>query len=213
MDILRRDGGRQAGRDAALSPQRAHSQARGHVRIALYDRSQKGETQRNANGLLIVSENPQRLVEYYTKLFGKPNWDEGGYVGWQIGSGSVTIAAHDQVKGKNTTPGRLIWNIETADVKGQFEKFKTAGATVVKEPYQMGEAPGQDVAIASFAALLEPGHAVADDLGRLRRSRLDRLAKRRQRNAPVLRSGRDVVVDGPCGFRGHLPCRHPRPPD
>jgi len=33
MDILRRDGGRQAGRDAALSPQRAHSQARGHVRI------------------------------------------------------------------------------------------------------------------------------------------------------------------------------------
>ena len=147
----RRDGGRQAGRDAALSPQRAHSQARGHVRIALYDRSQKGETQMNLNGLLIGSENPQRLVEYYTKLFGKPNWDEGGYVGWQIGSGSVTIAAHDQVKGKNATPGRLIWNIETADVKGQFEKFKTAGATIVKEPYQMGEAPGQDVAIATFA--------------------------------------------------------------
>ena len=44
----------------------------------------------NLNGLLIGSENPQRLVEYYTKLFGKPNWDEGGYVGWQIGSGSVT---------------------------------------------------------------------------------------------------------------------------
>jgi predicted enzyme related to lactoylglutathione lyase len=63
----------------------------------------------------------------------------------------VTIGPHDQVKGKNTTPGRLIWNIETADVKGQFQKFKTAGATVVKEPYSMGEAPGQDMAIATFA--------------------------------------------------------------
>jgi len=105
----------------------------------------------NLNGLLIGSENPQRLVEYYTKLFGKPNWDEGGYVGWQIGTGSVTIGPHDQVKGKNTTPGRVIWNIETADVKGEFDKFKAAGATVVKDPYQMGEAPGQDVSIATFA--------------------------------------------------------------
>ena len=105
----------------------------------------------NLNGLLIGSENPQRLVEYYTKLFGKPNWDEGGYVGWQIGSGAVTIGSHDQVKGKNTTPGRVIWNIETADVKGQFEKFKAAGATIVKEPYRMGEAPGEDMAIATFA--------------------------------------------------------------
>jgi predicted enzyme related to lactoylglutathione lyase len=105
----------------------------------------------NLNGLLIGSENPKRLVDYYTKLFGKPNWDEGGYVGWLIGSGSVTVAPHDQVKGKNTTSGRLIWNIETADVKGQFEKFKAAGATVVKEPYQMGEAPGQEAWITTFA--------------------------------------------------------------
>ncbi len=105
----------------------------------------------NLNGLLIGTENPDRLRDYYTKLFGKPNWDEGGYFGWQIGSGSMTVAAHDQVKGKNSAPGRLIWNIETADVKGQFEKFKAAGATVVKEPYSMGEAPGQDMSIATFA--------------------------------------------------------------
>ena len=105
----------------------------------------------NLNGLLIGTENPDRLRDYYTKLFGKPNWDEGGYFGWQIGSGSMTIGSHDQVKGKNSAPGRLIWNIETADVKGQFEKFKAAGATVVKEPYSMGEAPGQDVSIATFS--------------------------------------------------------------
>jgi predicted enzyme related to lactoylglutathione lyase len=72
-------------------------------------------------------------------------------VGWQIGNGSVTIGPHDQVKGKNPTPGRLIWNIESPDVKGQFEKLRAAGATVVKEPYQMGEAPGQEMWITTFA--------------------------------------------------------------
>jgi hypothetical protein len=70
------------------------------------------------NGILIGSENPQRLTDYYTKLFGKPGWDEGegGYVGWQIGSGSITVGPHDQVKGKNSAPGRVIWNIQTSDV-------------------------------------------------------------------------------------------------
>jgi predicted enzyme related to lactoylglutathione lyase len=105
----------------------------------------------NLNGLLIGSENPKRLVDYYTKLFGTPNWDDGGYVGWQIGSGSVTVGPHDEVKGKNPTPGRLIWNIESPDVKSQFEKLKAAGATVIKEPYQMGEAPGQKIWITTFA--------------------------------------------------------------
>ena len=47
----------------------------------------------------------------------------------------VTVGPHDQVKGKNSEPGRILWNIETADIKGDFEKFKAAGATVVQEPY------------------------------------------------------------------------------
>jgi len=105
----------------------------------------------NLNGLLIGTENPQRLRDYYTKLFGEPNWDDHGYVGWQIGNGSVTIGPHDEVKGKNSTPGRLIWNIETDDVNGQFQKLKAAGATVVKEPYQMGEPPGQETWITTFS--------------------------------------------------------------
>lgn len=105
----------------------------------------------NLNGLLIGTENPEGLRDYYTKLFGKPNWDEGGYFGWQLGSGSMTVGPHDQVKGKNSAPGRIIWNIETADVKGEFDKLKGAGATVVKEPYQMGEPPGREMWIATLS--------------------------------------------------------------
>jgi len=93
----------------------------------------------NLTGILIGSEDPQRLADYYTKLFGAPGWDEGGFSGWQLGSGWVTVGPHDQVKGRSTHPGRVIWNLETPDVEGDFARLKAAGATVVQEPYHPGE--------------------------------------------------------------------------
>jgi predicted enzyme related to lactoylglutathione lyase len=95
----------------------------------------------NLNSILIGSEDPQRLAEYYSKLFGKPGFEEDGYTGWELGTGWVTVGPHSEVSGKNPQPGRLIWNIETPNVQGEFDKLKAAGATVVKEPYSMGEAP------------------------------------------------------------------------
>ncbi len=100
----------------------------------------------NFNNILIGSEDPQRLVDYYTKLFGEPTMSEGGYTGWLIGSGFVTVGPHSEVHGKNATPGRLIWNIETPDVAGTFDRMKAAGAIVVREPYGFEAAPGSSVA-------------------------------------------------------------------
>ena len=101
------------------------------------------------SGILIGSEDPQRLVAYYTKLFGDPVWSEGGFTGWQFGPAWITVGLHDKVKGQNASPGRVIWNLETEDVKGEFERLKGAGATVVQEPYQPGEMP--EGWIATFA--------------------------------------------------------------
>jgi predicted enzyme related to lactoylglutathione lyase len=103
----------------------------------------------NLNSFLIGSEDSQRLADYYTRIFGKPTMEEGGYVVWQIGTGALTVGPHDQVHGRNTHPGRLIWNIESPDVKADFERFKAAGATVVREPYGPGEAP--EAWIATFS--------------------------------------------------------------
>ncbi len=97
----------------------------------------------NFNSILIGSEDPQRLVDYYTKLFGQPSLSDGGYTGWQIGSGFVTVGPHSEVKGQSTHPGRIIWNVETPDVQGEFERLVAAGATVVKEPYGFEAMPGQ----------------------------------------------------------------------
>jgi predicted enzyme related to lactoylglutathione lyase len=101
------------------------------------------------NSILIGSEDPARLVEYYTKVLGEPSFSEGGYTGWQLGSGWVNVGPHSEVKGKNAHPGRIIWNIESKDVKGDFERFKAAGAIVITEPYEFEESPGS--AIATFA--------------------------------------------------------------
>jgi predicted enzyme related to lactoylglutathione lyase len=102
------------------------------------------------NNILIGSEDPAQLATYYTKLFGEPAFSEGGYTGWQLGSGFVTVGPHSEVKGKSVHPGRIIWNIESTDVKGDFERLKAAGAIVIAEPYGFEEGP-TEATIATFA--------------------------------------------------------------
>jgi len=102
----------------------------------------------NFNGILIGSDTPERLAEFYGKLFGEPMYRDESYSTWQIGSGSVSIGPHSEVKGRSVSPGRIIWNIETTDVKGEAERFKAAGAAVVAEPYSFEGFP--DSWIATF---------------------------------------------------------------
>jgi len=103
----------------------------------------------NFNNILIGSDDPERLVDYYTRLFGAPAMTDGGYTGWLIGTGFVSIGPHSEVHGKNAAPGRLIWNIETADVRGEFDRMVAAGAIVVREPYGFEGYP--DALIATLA--------------------------------------------------------------
>jgi hypothetical protein len=56
------------------------------------------------NSILIGSEDPQRLVEYYTKVVGRPGFADGGYTGWQLGSGFVTSARTARSKAGTRLP-------------------------------------------------------------------------------------------------------------
>ncbi|MFN2544586.1 MAG: VOC family protein [Actinomycetota bacterium] len=101
------------------------------------------------NSVLIGSEDARGLSAYYTKIFGKPAMEDGDFSGWQFGDGWLSVVPHDQVKGKNQSPGRVIWNLETADVQGEFDRLKAAGATVVQEPYHPGDET--EMLIATFS--------------------------------------------------------------
>lgn len=103
----------------------------------------------NFNSILLSSENPKDMVEFYKKVLDKgPDMDEHGYTGFMVGSCFLTIGPHDKVHGKNNNPERCIFNFESADVKGEFERIKATGAEVIAEPYQMG---GMEGWIATFA--------------------------------------------------------------
>ena len=96
----------------------------------------------NLNNIMIGSDDPGRLVEYYTRLFGKPAFSEEGFTGWDIGAASLWIGAHSEVHGRNPQPGRYLLNFETEDVQGDFERMKAAGAIVLREPYTFENQPG-----------------------------------------------------------------------
>src|SRR5437667_9499211 len=78
------------------------------------------------NSVMIGSEDPKRLVDYYTKILGKPAMSEGGYDGWQIGSGWITIGPHYDFKANNPSRGCLILYNASDDVKGDLGKFRAA---------------------------------------------------------------------------------------
>jgi predicted enzyme related to lactoylglutathione lyase len=105
----------------------------------------------NLNSVLIGSEDADRLADYYTKLFGEPDWHDGGFTGWRLGSGGLMVGPHDQVHGANREPGRLIFNIESADVSGDLARLRAAGATVIREPYRADEVESTETWIATLA--------------------------------------------------------------
>ena len=103
----------------------------------------------NFNSVLIGSEDPRRLADYYSRLFGEPQWQDDDYTGWLIGSGTITVGPHSEVKGRNPAPGRMLLNIESPDVQADFARLAAAGAIVVREPYTFEGAP--EAWIATFA--------------------------------------------------------------
>lgn len=102
----------------------------------------------NLNSILIGSEDPKALSDFYAKILGKPQWDMGGFIGWQVGASALMIGPHSEVKGVNEMPGRIIFNFETPDVQGEFKRIKGLGVRVKQEPYQPDEV--QEVWLATF---------------------------------------------------------------
>lgn len=88
---------------------------------------------------MLGSMQPKVMADFYGKVFGKSaDMHEGNWWGWQTKSAFFSLGEHSEMKGKTKDPGRVIFNLETKQVKEEFERIKKLGAKVVKEPYDMG---------------------------------------------------------------------------
>ena len=63
---------------------------------------------------------------------------EQGFWCWQVGSAFLGISQHSEMGGAAKDPGRIMLNLETAQVKEEFERIKALGAAVIAALYEMG---------------------------------------------------------------------------
>lgn len=82
------------------------------------------------------------MADFYEKVFGKkPDMSEEKWYGWMVGSCFFGIGEHSETVGKAQDPARMMFNLETNEVKEEFERIsKITGVQVIKEPYEMGGA-------------------------------------------------------------------------
>jgi predicted enzyme related to lactoylglutathione lyase len=95
----------------------------------------------NLNSVMIGTKQPVALAAFYEKVLGKPAEmvdQENGFWGWQVGNTYLSVLNHSEMGGNTKDPGRVMFNFETTEVKEEFERIKASGATVVREPYEMG---------------------------------------------------------------------------
>ena len=104
----------------------------------------------NFNSLLVSSDQPKKMIAFYTKVFERnPDWAEDKWAGFQVGSGFFSIGPHDKIKGTAKQPERILVNFETTEVSREFDRIQKLGATVIAKPYEMEGMKG--MWIATFA--------------------------------------------------------------
>jgi predicted enzyme related to lactoylglutathione lyase len=95
----------------------------------------------------IGSTQPAVLAEFYEKFFGRPADVHNGPFHMWLGSGSsFRVSDHSELTGPTQEPGRILLNFDAKDVKGEFERLKALGLTIIKEPYATGGHPDNWVA-------------------------------------------------------------------
>src|SRR5688572_17078726 len=91
------------------------------------------------SGVMIGTEDAEQLGEFYTKVLGKPMWNDGGWYGWGDKGASLVIGSHSEVHGKNADAPRIMLTFYVEDVKKEFERVADIGAAIIAEPYKPQE--------------------------------------------------------------------------
>lgn len=100
---------------------------------------------KNFESVIIGSANATKLAGFYKKKVGlKQSWDavmgENAKVyGFTIGKIDLVIMDHSEIKGKNKSGARIMFNLEVDNIEKEFAKLKKAGVKVVAKIYHIEE--------------------------------------------------------------------------
>ena len=102
-------------------------------------------------GIQIGTEDSKKLAEFYTKVFGKPQFMQGEWFGYEISGVGYMVGPHSEVKGQNDCPGRIMIMFTTDDVEAEFKRFEKLGAKVIAKPYNPDPENNPNVLLATVA--------------------------------------------------------------
>lgn len=106
---------------------------------------------RGLDGILLSSENTDKLAEFYREVVGlkqtgEYEMGEDGKSLFEFADVKLYINPHDKVKGKNKNPERFMLNFEVKDIEEAVGKLKKNKANLIQDIYHV-EGYGQ---IATF---------------------------------------------------------------
>lgn len=100
---------------------------------------------KGVESILISSQNARKLAEFYREVVGLKQTEENeigekGEQGFAFGleSGSpIYIMDHSEVKGKNTQPARIMFNLEVDDIEAEVARLKKEKVKVTQDIYHI----------------------------------------------------------------------------
>lgn len=99
---------------------------------------------RGLESILIGTPSAKKLAAFYSEKIGLKIGFEGvmgedeELYQLEVGKGpGITVMDHSKVKGKNTAPGRIIFNLEVDDIKKEVTRLKKAKVKVVLDTHHI----------------------------------------------------------------------------
>ena len=88
------------------------------------------------NSILLFSENPKPLQEFYKKVLNMDyDYQNGEYADFNTGGAYLEIGPHTKVHGKSQSPERILLNFHVKKKKKEFDRIKNLGVKVIQEVY------------------------------------------------------------------------------
>ena len=89
------------------------------------------------SSVLIGTKQLPAMAAFYEKVLEKPaDMTDEGFFGWQLGGAFFGVFEHSEMGGSAKDPGRVMFNLETSQVREETERIRAQGGPVVHEPYE-----------------------------------------------------------------------------